>query len=78
MPQWLTCQVSKGMFSDECSVLVQTLHGNVSVFVPTDAIDNLKHRVRVRVLQEGAQAVAVMPDEHQSIVSVNASELQPI
>jgi 3-dehydroquinate synthase class II len=78
MPRWLACQISRGMFSDERSVVVQTIHGNVSLFVPVDSVDDKEQRVRVRVLEEGTQAVAVMPDEHQSIVNVNSSELHPI
>jgi hypothetical protein len=79
MPQWLTCQVNKGMFSDECTVIVRTIHGDlVSLFVPRDTIDEQKHRVRVRVIQNGPRVVAVMPDENQSIINVNSSELQPV
>ena len=79
MLRWLTCKIEKGMFSDEFNIAVQTIQGDlVSLFVPREMTDLEKQRVQVRVFQDGPRTVAIMPDENQSIINVNSSELQPI
>ncbi len=78
MPKWLKCTVTKGMFSDEYTVSVRTRSGEtVSVFVPKDAAEEDRGRVRVRVAEREGHAVALLPDEHQSVVDVESSDLVP-
>lgn len=77
MSQWLKCQVSKGMFSDELTVTVSTRSGEkVAVFVPKDAAEENSGRVRVRVAQRNGHSFVLLPDEHQSVVDVQASDVQ--
>ncbi len=76
MPKWLKCTVTKGMFSDEYTVSVRTRSGEtISVFVPKDAAE--EDRGRVRVAEREGHAVALLPDEHQSVIDVESSDLAP-
>jgi hypothetical protein len=78
MPKWLKCTITKGMFSDEFTVIVRTRNGeNVSVFVPKEAAEEREGRVKVRVAECGGRSLAWLPDEHQSVVDVESSDLQP-
>ena len=74
--EWLRCVVQKGMFSDEQLVLIVTATGeSVAFFVPKDQIR--ENRVRVRSFSENSRRWAVVPNENQSIVAVEDSELVP-
>lgn len=76
MSRWLKCQVTKGMFSDELTVTVCTRSGEkVAVFVPKDAAEVREGRVKVRVAEQAGGSIALLPDEHQSIVEVHRSDL---
>lgn len=76
MPKWLKCTVTKGMFSDEFTVSVRTRSGEtVSVFVPKHAAEEDRGRVKVRVAEREGQTVALLPDEHRSVVDVESSDL---
>ena len=78
MPKWLKCKIDKGMFSDEFTVTVQTRTGEaVAVFVPRAAADDQKNLVKVRAFEDHGEKFAVLPDEHQSVVHVSATDLQP-
>jgi len=79
MTQWLKCKIGKGMFSDESNVVVRMANGeNFAAFVPTEATDQDENRVRVRVIQSmGRMSRTLIPDEYQSVVVVDSSELQP-
>ena len=78
MPKWLKCKIDKGMFSDEVTVTVQTRTGDaVAVFVPKEAADDQKSRVKVTAFEEQGKMLAVLPDEHQSVVQVSEADLQP-
>jgi hypothetical protein len=74
MSSWLKCKVLKGMFSDEVTVVIRTLDGeSASFFVPRSAADD--GRVKVRVAQHAGHTVALLPDEYQSVVDVEPSQL---
>ena len=81
MPKWLSCTIKKGMFSDEFTAIVTTTSGDrVSVFVPKEATQDVqgeRGRVRVRVSERSGRFIAVLPDEHQSVVDVDSSQLVP-
>ena len=78
MSKWLKCKIAKGMFSDEYTVIVRTRSGeDISVFVPKDAAEEDRGRVRVRVAERMGHTVALLPDEHQSVVDVESSDLIP-
>jgi hypothetical protein len=78
MSKWLKCKLAKGMFSDEYTVSVSTRTGEiVSVFVPKNFAQEETSRVKVRVTESAGRSFAWLPDEHQSVVDVNASDLQP-
>lgn len=76
MSKWLKCNISQGMFSDEFTVVVRTHRGeDFSVFVPREAADAQANRVRVRAEEHNGMAIAVLPDENQSVVQVPSSDL---
>jgi hypothetical protein len=78
MPKWLKCKIDKGMFSDEFTVTVQTRTGEAfAVFVPKSAADDQKSLVKVTAFEEQGSTLAVLPDEHQSVVQVSSADLQP-
>jgi hypothetical protein len=76
--RWLNCTVFKGMFSDELVVVIRTKSGEaVSFFVPSERVNRIKDeqgQVRVRTFQEKADSWAVVPNETQSVVSVDESQ----
>ena len=73
MSNWLKCKVLKGMFSDEVTVVIRTLGGDASFFVPKSAADDGK--VKVRVAHHAGHTVALLPDEYQSVVDIESSQL---
>jgi hypothetical protein len=78
MPKWLKCKIDKGMFSDEYTVTVRSRTGEaIAVFVPKRAADDQKSLVQVQAFERQGKTMAVLPDEHQSIVDVSAGDLQP-
>ena len=78
MPKWLKCKIEQGMFSDEFTVTVRSRSGDaIAVFVPRQAADNQNGRVRVNAFEQQGKTIAVLPDEHQSVVEVNGADLQP-
>lgn len=78
MPKWLNCTITKGMFSDEFTVSVRTRNGDtISVFVPRDTAEEDRGRVKVRVAENNGHMVALLPDEHRSLVDVESSDLVP-
>ncbi|MCX5662371.1 MAG: hypothetical protein NTW19_22050 [Planctomycetota bacterium] len=78
MPKWLNCIVTKGMFSDEFTVTVKTRDGGqFAVFVPRDAADESAGRVKVQASEQSGKAIAILPDEQQSVVEVASSDLVP-
>ena len=72
--KWLRCGVQQGMFSDEMVVVIKTLSGEeVSFFVPKEQVQAGK--VMVRTFKQGTRAWAVIPNDSQSIIPVDESEL---
>lgn len=72
--KWLRCGVLQGMFSDEMVVVIKTLSGEeVSFFVPKQQVE--AGRVMVRTFKQGTRAWAVIPNDSQSIIPVDESEL---
>ncbi len=78
MAKWLKCEITKGMFSDEFTIIVHARGGErISVFVPKSAADEEGKRVTVRVDKSREGAFAWLPHEHQSVIPVQESDLQP-
>ena len=78
MPKWLKCEIDKGMFSDEVTVTIRISSGEaIAVFVPKQAADHQKNLVRVDAFEQQDNTIAVLPDEHHSVVDVSAADLQP-
>jgi hypothetical protein len=78
MAKWLKCTISNGMFSDEFTVTVHSRNGDpIAVFVPRQAADDENKRVKVKTFEREGRTIAVLPDEHQSVVDVKDSDLQP-
>lgn len=78
MPKWLKCKITKGMFSDEVTVIVRTRSGeNVAVFVPRDLAQERKSLVKVQVSEQYGHTIAVLPDADRSAIDVDTSELMP-
>lgn len=76
MSKWLTCNVEKGMFSDEFTVIVTTRDGEkYSFFVPKEEADIDHNRVRVWVNEIQGRSVAILPDAFRSTVEVKEQEL---
>lgn len=76
--QWLRCTVQDGMFSDEVAVTyrpAQHAAREYSFFVPRSSVRLEEGRVKVRVFREGQVAWAVFPNETQSLVAVDESDL---
>jgi hypothetical protein len=74
----LKCQIFKGMFSDELAINVNSLAGEVSVFVPKELVHGeagAPGTVRVRVFRDDFHAWAVLPNDSQTAVAVNESDL---
>jgi hypothetical protein len=78
--RWLLCKIVKGMFSDELAVLVRTTSGEeVSVFVPRDRVQGSvdeEGRVKIRSFEAQSKLWAVLPNETQTVIPVDAGQLQ--
>lgn len=73
---WLRCEIVKGMFSDEVTIVVQSHDGEViSAFVPKDRVEEKESRVSVRVFEDKCGKFAVLPNESQTVISIKESEL---
>jgi hypothetical protein len=76
---WLKCKIVKGMFSDELTVVIRAHDGEtISAFVPKDRVDGKEEaagRVKVHVFESTGQKFAVLPNENQTVISVDESEL---
>ena len=77
--RWLRCKVLQGMFSDELGVLITTVSGDsISVFVPKERVRgslDQEGRVQIRSFQSESKWWAVLPNESQTIVPVDAGQL---
>jgi hypothetical protein len=81
-PQWLKCDIQKGMFSDEVAVTCPTRGSergkHVSVFVPRGQVRGdvgQKGRVRVQCFERDDVLWCVLPAENQPVISVNQDDL---
>ena len=76
---WLKCRIVKGMFSDELTVVIRSQDGEaISAFVPKDRVEGKVEaagRVKVRVFESTGQKFAVLPNENQTVISIDESEL---
>lgn len=76
--RWLRCEVRKGMFSDEMVVVIKVQSGEVaSFFVPRESVlgnENQEGRVKVRTFKEKSGALAIVPNESQTVVAVDESQ----
>lgn len=73
---WLRCEIVKGMFSDEVTVVIRSQDGEeISAFVPRDRVEEKERRVLVQVFKNGGGKFAVLPNESQTVVGINESEL---
>lgn len=78
MENWLKCEIEKGMFSDEVTVKVTNAKGEaIAVFVPTEQVQPVSKKVRVRSFVASGYTFAVLPDDRRTTLSVNLSDLQP-
>ena len=72
--RWLSCQLDKGMFSDEVAVTYPPSGvWKKSVFVPQTAIQGsvgARGKVRVVVLRRDSKMLAVLPNPQHDIVEV--------
>jgi hypothetical protein len=76
--RYLRCWIFKGMFSDELAVRVASRNGDAAFFVPRDLVKGtIDHegKVRVRVYHQGQTAWAVLPDDMQTALPVDESQL---
>lgn len=76
--RWLRCTVQDGMFSDEFAVTYRPANraaAEYSFFVPRSTVRPEEGRVKVRVFQQGPVAWAVFPNEMQSLVPIDESDL---
>ncbi|MEX2212618.1 MAG: hypothetical protein WD768_00725 [Phycisphaeraceae bacterium] len=67
---WLKCDISEGMFSDERAVT----YGDMSVFVPEDSVDN--EAVKVMTFEDEGGIFAVLPTSDRAIIAVKKSDLR--
>tara|TARA_R110001592_G_scaffold348561_1_gene642793 strand:+ start:373 stop:654 length:282 start_codon:yes stop_codon:yes gene_type:complete len=76
---WLSCQLGKGMFSDEVAVSYPPDgDSTASVFVSMSCIDgNIGEigRVLVKLIDQGEKTLAVLPSSDQDIVEVRAGDI---
>ena len=80
--RWLTCRITKGMFSDE-RVVTYPAEGEtqISAFVPATAVEGNpgeRGRVRVRVGRINGHLMAVLPTEYSDLVTVQEADVAPI
>jgi len=86
--QLLACRVYPGMFSDEVAVayppMQQAKTSVSSFFVPRDRVmappseHQLHGMLRVRVIRDGTTVWAIVPDENQSVIEVEESDLSSL
>ena len=81
--EWLTCDVSKGMFPDEMAVSIETSDKKVSLFLPTEKIRSSnggRGEIKVQVFDfDEKMALVALPDtpiEGQRMVKVPRSHLK--
>lgn len=76
--QWLKCNVSEGMFSNE-RVIAFNMRGNGSLeeFVPADKVEGQGKdgRVKVRVITRDDGQWAVLPTPYSETVPVELTQL---
>lgn len=75
---WLKCSVTEGMFSDESAVTYSVGAGQreYSFFVPKSKVrENGFPAVRVSVVRNGQQTLAIFPNDLRSAVPVRESDL---
>jgi len=78
MGKWLKCTIGKGMFSDEVTATIKFGGESLAVFVPRSYVEETPQpRVKVRAFVEGGKAFVVLPDESQTSVRVDPTDLQP-
>jgi hypothetical protein len=80
--RWLTCRITKGMFSNE-RVVTYPAEGEkqTSVFVPATAVEGSpgeRGRVRVRIGRLNGHLMAVLPSEYSDLVTVQEADVSPI
>ena len=77
--RWLSCQLDRGMFSDEVAVTYPPVGAAVrSVFVPNTAVRGpagRPGRVLVRVFRQAGNIFAVLPTPQSETVAVAESDL---
>ena len=73
----LRCQVSNGMFSNERAITCQSLAGEISVFVPKEAVheNNGSSTVRVYAFRSPQAWGAILPTEDSLVIAVDQHEL---
>ena len=76
---WLSCQLDKGMFSDEAAVTYPSVEDcRASVFVPIDEVQGefgTRGKVRVSLVQHDGTTFAVLPTVYRDIVAINKSDV---
>lgn len=76
--QWLKCNVSKGMFSNE-RVIAFNMRGSglMEYFVPADTVEGQGQdgRVKVRVITHNDGPWAVLPTPYSKTVPVEPTQL---
>lgn len=76
--KWLSCEITKGMFSDEVTVKVHDSEGApFAVFVPRSEVNEVMRAVNVQVVEGSGKIFAVLPDERRTSLAVPARNLQP-
>jgi len=78
---WLKCQVLKGMFSDERTVIVRRKDNGTIEFIVSETFVNDTDpdagKVEVTVIERGGQKWAVLPTSYRESIPVDDSELVP-
>lgn len=74
--QWLKCSVSRGMFSDERAVEINSRNGRLSVFVHQRFVHETGSigKLRVGVFESEGIRWAVLPTETRPSIPVEDSE----
>jgi len=77
--RWLTCQLDKGMFSDEVAVTYPPSGSlQTSVFVGVHTVKGAtgnRGKVRVRLIRRNGSLLAILPSADQDIVSVSEQDV---
>jgi hypothetical protein len=76
---WLNCQVLKGMFSDERTVVVRRKGNGTIEFIVSETFvndtDPKGGKVQVTVIERGGTKWAVLPTSYSESIPVDDSEL---